>query len=176
MQKIFIVLFVIIALLAGGIYAIPESWKVERELWIAQAPNKIYPYLVNLRKWKEWSSQGMAEDEQVEITYQGPAEGIGAIQEWKSKTHDVGGSIKIIDVQQNQKVAYEISMGANEPRMKAQVLILPENNGAKVTGSAEGHNGWNPKNRLLSLFLDNFIGGDFEKGLQQLKIKVEKDS
>lgn len=173
-MKNVIALITFIGLLGLGlIYMIPEYWTVQRSLEIKSDAAKIYPYLVNLQRWNEWTSLNTKPTEDVTITFSGPESGVGAIQTWHNKSYDTKGSLQITEAIADKSIQYMITMGQDSHEMKAQVQLQPLEQATRIVWSAEGHSGYNPKNRFFSLFLDKFIGNDFELGLQQLKQKVE---
>ncbi len=70
---------VVVAIAAILIYAStkPDSFRVQRTASMNAPPEKIFPYLNELERWREWSPYE-ARDPNMKRAYAGPKSGKGA--------------------------------------------------------------------------------------------------
>ena len=54
--------------------------------------------------------------------------------------------------------------------------LKPEGNQTQVTWGFESELGLNPMSRWMGLMMDNWVGGDYERGLVNLKTLVEQQA
>src|SRR5882672_3702857 len=92
---------IVIVVLIGGvlIYAAtkPDNFSVQRSASIKAAPDKIYPYINDLQRWREWSPYEK-KDPAMKRTFSGPTAGKGAAYAWDGNK-DVGqGRMEIANV------------------------------------------------------------------------------
>ena len=87
---------IIVALLVVIAYLLPRHANVSRSIRIGASPAAIYPLVSDLRRANEWSPW-LELDPNVDITFTGPADGVGQTMNWKSDNPKVGsGSQSII--------------------------------------------------------------------------------
>jgi hypothetical protein len=60
-----------------------------------------------------------------------------------------------------------------EATSTTEFAFTPEGGGTKVTWSMSGNNNFIAKAMCLFVSMDKMVGGDFEKGLAQMKITAE---
>jgi uncharacterized protein YndB with AHSA1/START domain len=172
LKKIFIGIGIVV--LGVFIYAAvqPPQMHVEREILISAPPEVLFPFINNAQKSYEWMpwSDG---DPGLEIQFIGPAEGVGAISNWKGKDMGVGQS-EVVESVQNEFVKTRLNY--TEPFKMSQIATMnlkTSEGGTLVKWSVEGHN--NFFFRLVGVFVncDKMIGSEFEKGLKKLKSLAE---
>ncbi len=171
------ILLALIVLLAIGVALLltvaPREVHVERSTTIAATPEQIFPYVNNLKKSNEWSPWA-EKDPDMEVTYEGPEAGVGAISKWKSE--EMGeGSQTIVESEPNEKVATDLDFGSMGTA-QAAILLEPAGGGGstEVTWEFDTDYGYNPIGRFFGLLMDSMLGGDYEKGLANLKKLVEE--
>lgn len=81
-KKIAIAVVVTVLAVLGAGYVLPNRWAVERSIVIQSTPERIYPFLFDLRRWQEWSVWTKQLDPLVRHTYEGPQDGVGAKWIW----------------------------------------------------------------------------------------------
>ena len=80
---------IIVALLVVIAYLLPRHANVSRSIRIGASPAAIYPLVSDLRRANEWSPW-LELDPNVDITFTGPADGVGQTMNWKSDNPKVG--------------------------------------------------------------------------------------
>lgn len=180
MKKKLIIAFVLVDLVVFGVLAAifvqPDTYRVERSLQMNAPSAIVFPYANNFRKWNEWSPWA-GRDPNMKLTYEGPAEGEGAVYKW-SGNDDVGqGEMRITASIRNKKVEQALHFIAPFESTASTAIEIAENDdGTRVTWSMAGKNDFMGKAFSLMMDMDAMIGADYEKGLASLKVLVEKDA
>ena len=93
---------------------------------------------------------------------------------WKSDNPNVGnGTQEILAVIPNERVESSLAFDG-QPPARAVFVLEPQADGkTKVTWEFHGDMGNNPVGRWMGLMMDDFLGPDYEKGLNKLKSVVE---
>jgi len=171
MMRLILGLGVLVLILSAVALGLPAYVTATRSVVINAPEYVIYPYLNNLRRQKEWAPWA-ANDENIKMTYSGPAEGNGAKVEWDSEVPAVGdGSIQIVesDPPKNLTLAADVK----GIQGTSYFDLVPEGAGSKVTWSFGFESGSSPIKRWKGLMLDGYIGEVYEDGLEKLKKVVE---
>ena len=171
LKNLFIFLIVIAAALAIIAQLLPATFKVERTIIIRAGAEKIYPLVNDVSKWPEWTVWNKENDPTIVFTYEGPAEGVGAVSKWESKKSGAG-MFTITESDPAKGVKTDLSF-AGAPPVRGWVTFAPAGTDTKVSFGFGGEVNRNPMNRWLYAFMDKLAGPEFEKNLQGLKKKAE---
>ncbi|HKO88523.1 MAG TPA: SRPBCC family protein [Burkholderiales bacterium] len=174
LKKIFIVVLILVAALLAYAAFQPDSFHVERSLSIQAPPEKIFPLVNELPSWKHWSPYEK-KDPAMKRIYTGPSSGKGAGYEWSGDGNVGKGRMEITESVPFTKVLIDLRfVEPFEAHNTASFDFVPQGALTQVTWSIDGPVPYFSK--LLSLFIDmdDMIGGDFEKGLKDLKAMAEQ--
>jgi hypothetical protein len=152
---------------------LPSVYHVERSIVITSPMDSVFHNINNLKQWNQWIPFNKDADTTFVITYNDPSEGVGASQKWDGKKLGKG-SLKITKSELGKVIEYEESLGDQDFKTTGAFLFKDTINGVKVTWQEEGSNGLNPIARIFGKYYDKLIGGDFERGLENLKKACEK--
>jgi hypothetical protein len=161
------------ALFLGFVAVQPNEFKVSRSIKIGGAPDVVFPHINDLHLFNEWNPYAKI-DPAMKTTYEGPAAGIGAMSGWDGN-RDVGaGKMTITQSQAPELVIFQLDFykpmtGTN----LAEFSIKPAEAGSEVTWSMTGQKNFVSKMFCLFMSMDKMVGGQFEKGLTNLKNIVE---
>jgi uncharacterized protein YndB with AHSA1/START domain len=171
-RNLLIGVVVLIVLAVGVAYLLPKHVVVEREVVIDAPPEVVFDHVNSLQAFSEWSPWGDY-DPDMQVMYSGPETGVGNTMEWTSDHRNVGnGRQEITEVIENQAVRTSLAFdGMGEA--EAWWLLAPEGGGTRVTWGLESDMGNSPIGRWMGLMLDGFVGADYERGLEQLRMAVE---
>ncbi len=148
--------------------------KIEKSVKVKNSPGVVYEYLKFTRNQDNFSVWNMA-DPNMKKSYEGTDGTVGFIYRWDSAVKNVGAGEQEITAMENGKsIDYAIRFSRpmkNTGKTKFQ-----------ITGSADGYTSveWifdSPSKFPMSLFSPIFkrmLGKDLEKGLQNLKVILEK--
>lgn len=163
---------VVAILLVVVAFLLPRHVTVARSIEIDAPPAVIYPLVADLRRSNEWSPW-LELDPDVEITFTGPAEGVGQTMSWNSDNPNVGsGAQSITMLEPDRKVETALDFG-DEGTATAYFDLEPQGSATKVTWGFNMDLGFNPVARYFGLMFDRWIGADYEKGLARLKAVAE---
>jgi uncharacterized protein YndB with AHSA1/START domain len=151
---------------------LPSSFAVRRSIDIAAPADRIYDYVVEPRKWGQWSVW-TRRDPSMRIVYSGPPFGMGARWTWESKSEG-NGTMELTRVEPNRRVEYVLFFPAFNIRSTGAVAMEPRNGVTRVTSTNDGDVGGNPLKHYLAAAMDRLVGPDFEQGLANLKALAEK--
>ena len=162
----------LVALLALGGMFLPGTFKVTRSVVVAAPADKIYGLVAEARRWKDWSAWNQR-DPAMTINYSGPASGVGAVWEWKSKSEG-DGRMTFTAAEPGKQVAFDLFFPDFGTTSRGELQLTPEGSGTRVTWVMNGDMGRNPLFHWMALFMDGMVGKDFEGGLANLKAVAEK--
>lgn len=176
MKKIFtrIVIGFLLAVAALLIFAStkPDTFRVERSLTIAAAPEKILPMIGNFHRWAAWSPYEKL-DPAMKRSFSGDSAGVGAVYEWASNSHAGAGRMEILEATASLiKIKLDF-LKPFEGHNTAEFILQPDGNGTKVTWAVYGPSPLMSKVMGIFFDMDHLIGKDFESGLLSLKSVTE---
>lgn len=171
-KGLLIVVAALALLLLGGGLLLPSTFTVERSVLVAAPADKVYGLVADPRRWKEWSVWNRR-DSAMQITYEGPPAGAGAVWAWKSPTEG-DGRMSFTAAEPGRRVAYDLFFPDFGTTSRGDLRFAPEGPGTRVTWTMNGDMGRNPLFHWIALFADRMVGKDFEGGLANLKELAEK--
>jgi hypothetical protein len=149
-------------------FFLPSEVNVERSRVMHAKPDAVYAQVNNLRNWMNWMPWNK-KDPNMQIEWGDPTSGVGAGYAWKSEHKEVGnGHLRISQSEQNAMVETEMFFMESERPAYGTFKFEPTAEGTKVVWSMRSDMGKNPVAKLMGLMMDSWVGGDFEKGLEQL--------
>ena len=150
----------------------PSVWHVERTTVINAAPEAIFPWVNDIRRWQEWSPWNEQKDPTFKRSFGGPERGIGATMMWDGE--NLGrGRVGITSSIPYEKVSYDLFLDDSMTPSKGAVALVPQATGTIVTWTDDGDMGANLFGRFALDDIDATLGPDLEMGLSNLKSKVE---
>lgn len=161
-----------LALLAAIALLLPDRAHVERSVAIDALPSAIFPLIIDFREFERWSPW-LARDPAAELRYSTPAAGKGASMSWHSTNPEVGsGRQRIVAAQRDEMVKILLEFEGHGTAF-ATFLVEPAAGGSTLTWQFDMQFGYDLIERYLGLFLDRWIGPDYELGLQNIKRLAE---
>ncbi len=173
LKRILILVAVIFAAIFVLALFLPSRYHVERSIVINAPVDSVFQNLNNLKKWQDWIPNNRDNDSTFVMHYSGPSEGVGAMQDWEARKLGKG-AIKITKSEFGKLVEFEESLGESNYKANGAFLLTSSGNEVRVTWQDEGSLGYNPISRIMGRYYDRIIGGDYEKGLHNLKNICEK--
>jgi len=166
-----IVLVIIVALFLIIPLFLPSNFHIERTTRIERSIDLVFQTAVDMNKRAQWDPWIEMEPD-AEITVETTPEVIGSGYYWKGEV--IGeGKITINEFNLNESIKSEIEFIAPQS-MKSDVIWLFEKveKGTMITWAFEGKLSY-PVEKWTGLFMDKFLGTQFEKGLSNFKTLVE---
>lgn len=171
-----IALVLLIALGAVLIFAAtrPDSFRVERSITIHTPPEKIFPLINNFHQWEAWSPWEKI-DPQIQRTYTGPADGVGAVYEWNGNKNIGQGRMEIVSSTPSSALQIKIDfITPFEAHNTVEFKLLPLGDKTVVTQAMFGPSPFMSKVMGLVFSMDKMVGDKYEEGLANLKHLAEK--
>lgn len=151
----------------------PAEFCITRSTTINAPADAIFPHVNNLRKWEAWSPWAKM-DPNAKITFEGPEAGKGASYTWAGNNQVGSGRMTITESQPPHLIRSNLEFTAP---MKAfnitEFTFKPSDKSTLVTWTMTGKNGFMAKAFGLVVNCDKMVGGQFEKGLAQMKALTE---
>lgn len=181
MKKIILSALGVVVLVIAGLFAyaalkVPADFRVARSIEIQAPAAKIFPFIDNLQKQNSWNPW-IKLDPEVKISYDGPAEGVGASTTWDGNSEVGAGRASIT----NSTPGYLVRMRMDwlkpmEGTSTVDYSLKQLGETTTVEWVMFGTN--NIFSRVMCIFMnmDTMVGGMFEKGLSELKTTVEAES
>ena len=166
---------IIIILVFVGLVGVilPSEYRIERPIEVEAAPGDIYPMLVDLRKWQQWSSWGQRDAAAI-YSYDGPDRAIGMRVQWQSEVLGIG-SIEISALQFNRKLTYSMQNVTHGIEATGEIRLEAFDNKTRVIWSSHGDVGLNIIDRYKLLTFDDKLGRDLDVGLENIKVLAENN-
>lgn len=172
-KKILTALLAIIGLFLVVVAMQPADFRIARSTTVAAPAEAVYAQLNDFHKWDAWSPWAKL-DPAMKKNFEGAPSGVGASYTWSGNDKVGAGRMTITDSKPNELVRMKLEF--TEPfaaTNTAEFTMKPEGNQTTVTWSMSGTKNFMSKAFDLIMNMDKMVGGDFEKGLAQLKTVAE---
>jgi ABC-type transport system involved in multi-copper enzyme maturation permease subunit len=167
------ILFVVVAIVLAYAATLPNEFRVSRTASIKAPREKIFPLINDLKNFNQWNPFAKA-DPTANITYSGPPSGRGAADSWDSNGRAGKGSLEIIDTAPLSSVTMKLDIQKPYEGHNTIMFALQSNADAtNVTWLMTGRYAFIAKVMGVIFNMDKMIGGEFEKGLADLKARAE---
>jgi len=169
---------IVVIVLAVAIFCVvvamqPSRYHVERSASISAPPAVVFNQVNDFHKWEAWSPWAKL-DPNMKTTYEGAPAGTGAMYSWTGNDQVGQGRMTITDSKPGELVKIKLEFTKPFAATNATDFIFaPQGNQTSVKWTMEGDNNFIGKAFGLFMSMDKMIGGDFEKGLAQMKSVAE---
>jgi hypothetical protein len=150
----------------------PDSFHVARSTTVQAPPAKLHALINDLHQFNTWNPFEK-QDPGIRGDYSGPAAGPGAVYAFEGDKAGKG-TVRITDSAPAQ-IAMDLHMlKPLEGLNKVVFTLAPRGSGTEVTWAMDGAKPFIAK--LIGVFfdMDSMIGGMFENGLADLKLRAER--
>ena len=172
-MKIVLILSVIVLVLAGIVAWRPSEFRIERTTVIAAPPSAVFAQVNDFHKWEAWNPWGKM-DSAMKQTYEGAPAGAGAVYTWAGNRHVGEGRMTITESRPNDLIRVRLEfLKPFANTSLAEFTFKPQGTQTAVTWSMTGTNNFMAKAFHLVMNMDRMIGGQFDKGLADMKSTVE---
>ncbi|OMQ07970.1 SRPBCC family protein [[Flexibacter] sp. ATCC 35103] len=174
-KKILIILILIFAIVLIGAYFMPKNYLVEREITINKPVDSVFNYVKYLKNQNDFSVWANL-DPKMKSIYKGTDGTVGSIAAWESDVKEVGvGEQEITKITENKRIDFALRF--KKPMEDTAVGFMSTEavagNQTKVKWGINGVIPY-PMNIMLPMMkMDQMIGNDLQKGLENLKNKME---
>ena len=174
LKKILLGIVTLIALVLIIALFVKKDFAVERSITINKSNQEVFDYVKMLKNQKNWSSFSQADPDMKEW-YKGTDGTVGAVYGWESKMMGNGEQV-ITKIAEAERVDIEMHfkgmMGSTSPAYLATKVLSDST--TQVTWAMSGKMNY-PMNFMgLFMSMDDMIGTEYQKSLEQLKGVLEK--
>jgi Polyketide cyclase / dehydrase and lipid transport len=152
----------------------PATFRVERATHIDAWPGVVFANLEDFHRWEAWSPWEKL-DPQMHKEYSGAPKGAGAVYAWQGKGGAGKGKMTMLQARENDLLRIRLQFFEPFPADNRVTFTLDNvGHSTEVHWIMEGTNSFMGK--VMSVFadMDHLIGGDFERGLANLKQVAER--
>lgn len=173
LKKALIGLAIAMVLFLSVVALQPADFRVSRSTSVSAPPAAAFDQVNDFKRWVDWSPWAKL-DPQMKTTYSGAESGVGSVYEWAGNDEVGEGRMTILECKPGELISIKLEfLKPFEATNTAEFTFKAEGDGSLVTWSMFGKNGFMGKAIHLFMDMDKMVGGDFEKGLAQLKLAAE---
>lgn len=148
-------------------FFLPSKVNVTRSATINAPADRIFTEVNDFKNWPKWMPWS-EKDPTMKFTYDATTAGKGAGYCWKSEAQG-NGCMKIAESVANSSIQTEIDFGDRGTSLGSW-KFEPEGSQTKVTWGMEADMSKPPIiGKYFGLMMDGMVGGDFERGLANIK-------
>jgi len=172
-MKILAIVVVIIIVLVVIVALQPADFRVARSTLVSAPPAAVFAQVNDFHKWNAWNPWGKV-DPAMKQNYEGAPAGSGAVYTWTGNKEVGEGRMTITDSRPTDLVQMKLEFYKPFAATNtAEFTFVPEGNQTRVTWSMFGEKNFMAKAVHLFMNMDKMIGGQFEKGLADMKTAAE---
>ena len=172
-MKILAIVVVIIIVLVVIVALQPGDFRVARSNLVSAPPPAVFAQVNDFHKWSAWNPWGKI-DPVMKQNYEGAPAGPGAIYTWTGNKEVGEGRMTITDSRPSDLIRVKLEfLKPFAATNTAEFTFVPEGNQTRVTWSMFGAKNFMAKAVHLFMNMDKMIGGQFEKGLADMKVAAE---
>jgi len=151
----------------------PSEFRVVRSATISAPPPAVFAQVNDFHKWEAWNPWAKI-DPAMKQGYEGTPAGVGAIYIWAGNNEVGEGRMTITESRPSELIRIKLEFFKPfAATNSAEFTFKPEGNQTAVTWRMSGENNFLAKAIHLFVNMDKMIGGQFEKGLADMKLLVE---
>jgi len=173
LKKVLIGFVAILAIFAIIVALQPPDFAITRSAAMTSTPSAAFDQVNDFHRWEAWSPWAKI-DPAMKTTYEGPTSGTGAIYSWAGNDQVGEGRMTILESSPGARVRIKLEFLKPFPATnEADFTFKGEGAQTSVTWAMTGKKNFIQKAFCMFMDMDKMVGGDFEKGLAQMKAVVE---
>jgi len=173
LKKILIAIAAIVVVFVVVVAIQPSEFRIVRSATISAPAPAVFAQVNDFHNWEAWSPWAKV-DPAMKQAYEGPPAGTGAIYTWAGNDQVGEGRMTLTESRPSDLIRIKLEfLKPFAATNTAEFTFKPEGNQTVVTWSMTGQNNFMAKALHLVMNMDRMVGGQFEKGLAQMKAVVE---
>ncbi|MBI3830203.1 MAG: SRPBCC family protein [Planctomycetes bacterium] len=173
LKKILIALAAVVVVFLIVVALQPAAFRVVRSATLSAPAADVFAQVNDFHKWQAWSPWEKL-DPELKRTYEGAPAGTGAMYAWAGNDKAGEGRMTLTESQPNERIHINLEFIKHFQAVnEVEFTFKPEGNQTTVTWNMTGNKNFISKAICLFMDMDKMVGGDFEKGLSQMKSVVE---
>ncbi len=176
LRKILIALVVLVLVFVGFVATRPAHFNIERSAQIAASPEGIYPHVADFHQWADWSPWDKIDSTMVK-TITGDAMAVGSEYHWVGTGEAGEGRMTITATTPPNSLTIKLDFLKPFVATNTTAFAIDGSaDGSTVKWTMSGENNFMAKAMGVFMNMDQLVGGDFEKGLEDLKRITEAEA
>jgi uncharacterized protein YndB with AHSA1/START domain len=172
-KKILVAIAAVVVVFVVVVAIQPSEFRITRTATISAPAPAVFAQVNDFHNWETWSPWAKL-DPAAKTTFEGQSAGTGAIFRWAGNKEVGEGSMTITESHPPDLIRIKLEfLKPFAATNTTEFTFTPEGNQTAVTWSMAGKNNFIAKAICLFLNMDNMVGGQFEKGLGNMKSVVE---
>lgn len=152
---------------------LPNAFRIERTAEIEAPAETLFALINDLHRFNEWNPFARA-DPTTEIVYSGPQSGVGAAYDWNGRKSGAG-RMQIATSTPPSEIMMALQFDKPfSARNVAEFTLVPRGPTTAVTWAMTGNRPFSHKLMGTLFNMEKMVGGEFAKGLANLKAMAEK--
>ena len=174
MVKIILIVVAVLVIVVVLIIALqPSEFRVARSTTIAASAPDVFAQVNDFHKWEAWNPWGKI-DPAMKQSYGGASAGTGAVYAWSGNKNVGEGRMTLTESRPSELIRIKLEFFKPFAATNiAEFTFQPEGKRTIVTWDMTGEKNFMAKAIHLFINMDKMIGGQFEKGLAEMKSVVE---
>jgi hypothetical protein len=174
MKKILIGLVAVVAVFVIVVAVQPSEFRVVRSATISAPASVPFTHVNDFRQWEAWSPWEKL-DPNMKRVLGGSPSGVGASYFWSGNDEVGEGRMTIIESRPDEFIRIKLEfIKPFEMTSTTEFSFAPVGHQTEVKWMMYGENNFLGKAFCLFMDMDKAVGGDFEKGLAQMKSVTER--
>ena len=172
-KKILIGVAILLVVFVVVVAMQPSAYRVVRSATMAAPAADVFAHVNDFHQWEAWSPWAKL-DPAIKNSFDGAPSGTGATFAWVGNDKVGEGRMTILESRPSEQI--RINLEFIKPFPSACITefnFKPEGDQTAVTWTMAGNNNFLAKAVCLFMNMDKMVGGDFERGLTQMKAIVE---
>lgn len=171
--KILLVLAALLAVLLLVAAFRPDDFRISRSALISAAPVAITAQIDTPRDFQAWNPWAKL-DPNIQLSYEGPASGVGAASSWNGDASVGAGRLTVIESRPGELVRLRLDfLKPFASTATAEFVLTPEEGQTRVTWSMYGKRNFLTKVIGLVCRMDKTMERSFDEGLANLKQRLQ---
>jgi len=170
-----ILIGIVAAAVIFGIVVSMQSpdFKVQRSAVVSAPASVVFAQVNDFHKWGAWSPWEKM-DPGMKRTFEGPAEGVGAVYSWVGNSKVGEGKMTLTQSKAPELIQIQLDfLKPMQATNQTEFTFVPEGAATRVTWTMTGKKTFIAKAFHMFMDMDKMVGGDFEKGLAGIKAASE---
>lgn len=170
---IVVVVVVLVVVFVCVVALQPSHYHIERAATMNAPAATVFAQVNDFHKWDAWSPWAKL-DPTMKQSYEGAAAGTGAVYSWVGNSQVGEGRMTITESHPSDLVKIKLEFIKPFAATDAtNFTFTSQGNQTNVKWTMDGDNNFVGKAFGLFMNMDKMVGGDFEKGLAQMKSIAE---
>jgi uncharacterized protein YndB with AHSA1/START domain len=173
LKKILVGFVALVVVLVLVVALQPAEYRVVRSATIAAPPAEVFAQVNDFHNWDAWSPWAKL-DPACKNSFEGLPAGTGAVFAWSGNDQVGEGRMTLTESRPNELIQIKLDfVRPFESTCTTEFHFKPEGDQTAVMWSMSGENNFVGKAFCLFMNMDKTLGGEFEKGLAQMKAVTE---